>query len=391
MNDVLTGTRVLDLTNALAGSSATRILADLGAEVIKIENPNGGDYTRSLMPYIFEAHNRNKRSFAVDLKKREGVALVKRIAAACDVLVQSMRPGAAREAGLSRQDLAEVNPKLIYASFSAFGPSGPSAHRRGVDGVAQAESGLATLQNRVLGNTSFVDTASGLALSQAILIALMKRDRLGIVEPVDVCLLDTAVYMQAAPIAEYSTSGSLVDQEAYPARYPATGIYSASDGPFYLACYWDRDWRSLCTVIDREDLLADPRFADHAARGRNVGELRGLLDKEFGSRPRAEWIGELESRGVLSGTVRSYNEMITDPQLAANQTLERLVTADGSSALFPRAPFRFDGQPLTSIHAAPALGADTDAVLDELGVGATERAALQRSRVVVGAGQPQGA
>jgi CoA:oxalate CoA-transferase len=391
MNDVLTGTRVLDLTNALAASSATKILADLGAEVIKIENPDGGDYTRALMPYIFEAHNRDKRSFAVALKRREGVALVKRIAATCDVLVQSMRPGAAREVGLSQQDLAEINPRLIYASFSAFGPTGPSAHRRGVDGVAQAESGLATLQNRVLGNTSFVDTAAGLALSQAILIALIKRDRLGIVEPVDVCLLDTAVYMQAAPIAEYSTSGLLVDQEAYPGRYPATGIYRACDGPFYLACYWHRDWRALCAVTGREDLLADPRFADHAARGRNIGELRGLLDKEFGRRTRAEWIGELESRGVLSGTVRTYDETITDPQLAANQTLERLVTADGGSVLFPRAPFRFGGRPLTSIHAAPALGADTDAVLDELGVGGTERAALHRAGVVAGTQQPQGA
>ncbi len=115
MNELLAGVRVLDLTNALAASSATKILADLGAEVIKIENPAGGDYTRALMPYIFESHNRNKRSFAVDLKHPEGVALVKQVATTCDVLVQSMRPGAAREVGLSAEDLAVVNPNLIYA------------------------------------------------------------------------------------------------------------------------------------------------------------------------------------------------------------------------------------------------------------------------------------
>src|SRR5580658_3548229 len=124
MNEVLAGVRVLDLTAALAGPSATKILADLGAEVIKVEKPDGGDYTRVLMPYVFESHNRNKRSVAIDIKRPEGVALVKRIAATCDVLVQSMRPGAARAAGLGCEELARANPRLIYASVSAFGSSG---------------------------------------------------------------------------------------------------------------------------------------------------------------------------------------------------------------------------------------------------------------------------
>lgn len=388
MDDVLAGTRVLDLTNALAGSSATKILADLGAEVIKVEHPRAGDYTRTLMPYLFEAHNRNKRSLAVDLKAAEGVALVKRLAVSCDVLVQSMRPGAARELGLSAEEMADVNPTLIYASFSTFGPSGPKAHRRGVDGVAQAESGLAALQNQVLGNTSFVDSASGLALSQAILIALMKRDRSGVVQPVDVCLLDTAVYLQAAPIAEYSVTGTLVDQDAYVARYPAVGVYQAADGPFYLAPYWEHDWQAVCAIIGRPDLPADRRFADRAARGEHAHELRALLRAEFGARPRAEWLAQLEAQGVLAGIVQDYTELLSDPQLAVNQSWEQHTLASGAQPIFPRAPFRFAGQPLTSAHAAPGLGADTGALLDELGIDAGERLRLQAAGVIATDGQP---
>jgi crotonobetainyl-CoA:carnitine CoA-transferase CaiB-like acyl-CoA transferase len=384
VNEVLAGVRVLDLTNALAASSATKILADLGAEVIKIENPDGGDYTRRLMPYIFESHNRNKRSFAVDLKRPEGVALVKQIASTCDVLVQSMRPGAAREIGLGPDDVAAINPNLIYASFSAFGPSGPSSHRRGVDGVAQAESGLATLQNGVLGGTSFVDTTAGLALSQAILIALMKRDRFGVVEPIDVSLLDTSVYMQAAPIAEFSVEEVLVDQQGYPRRYPLAGVYEAADGPLFMAPYWERDWLAVCAIVERADLRTDPRFADRVARGDHVVELRELLTKEFARRPRREWVAELERDGVLAGIVRGYADLLDDPQLAANQSLEQHVLADGRTAVFPRAPFRFAGQPLESTRPAPQLGADTAGLLAEIGIDGARIDDLYQAGVITG-------
>ncbi len=387
MNNVLTGIRVLDVTNALAGSSATKLLADLGAEVIKVESPGGGDFTRNLMPYIFESHNRNKGSLAVNLKDPDGLALVKRLVATADVFVQSMRPGAARELGLSREELAEINPRLIYASFSAFGPSGPNAHRRGVDGVAQAESGLAAVQNRVLGNTSLVDAASGLALSQAILIALMKRDRLGVVEAVDLCLLDTAVYLQAAPLAEFSVTGTFIDQASYDIRYPMVGVYQAADGPFYMAPYWEQNWRAVCELIAVPELASDPRFCDKAARGRNAAELRALLQEALSQGPKArwtkaQWISNLEDLGVLAGDVRSYPEVLADPQLAANQSFEQHTMATGEVATFPRAPFRFGGHPLVSDRPAPVLGADTDRLLDELGIPADERSHLYESGAV---------
>jgi CoA:oxalate CoA-transferase len=388
MNEVLADIRILDLTAALAGPSATKILADLGAEVIKIENPSGGDYTRTLMPYIFESHNRNKRSVAIDIKRPEGIALVKRIAATCDVLVQSMRPGAAHAAGLGPDELATANPLMIYASVSAFGSSGPDSQRRGVDGVAQAESGLAALQNGVLGNTSYVDTAAGLALSQAILIALLKRERFGVAEPVEVSLLDTAVYMQAAAIAEFSVDGALVDQARYPARHATVGVYQAADGPLYMAPYWDRDWREVCDIVGRPAWLTDPRFAERPARGRNTAVLRDLLEREFRLRPRAEWVAALEARGILAGIVRGYAELLRHPQLAVNKTLESHVLADGRTAVFVRAPFRFGGEPLASERPAPALGAATDELLETLGVSADERRALHESGVVLSDSHP---
>jgi CoA:oxalate CoA-transferase len=382
MNEVLAGVRILDLTAALAGPSATKILADLGAEVIKVENPGGGDYTRALMPYIFESHNRNKRSVAIDIKNPDGVALVKRLAATCDVLVQSMRPGAASAVGLGPDELTRANPRLIYASVSAFGESGPDSRRRGVDGVAQAESGLAALQNGVLGNTSYVDTAAGLALSQAILIALLKRERFGVTEAVEVNLLDTAIYMQAAPIAEFSVDGTLVDQVGYPARHSTAGVYQAADGPLYMAPYWDRDWRTVCDVVGRPEWLTDPRFAERSARGCNTAQLRDLLGNEFSRRPRAEWVADLEARGVLAGIVRSYAELMHHPQLTVNRTVESHALADGRTVIFVRAPFRFGGEPLVSTRPAPALGAATDELLEELGLSADDRRALHESGVV---------
>lgn len=382
MQDLLAGTRILDLTNALAGSSATKILADLGADVIKIENPVAGDYTRTLMPYIFQAHNRNKRSFAVNLTESRGSALVRKLAATSDVFVQSMRPGAAERYGLSRGELGAVNPRLIYASFAAFGAAGPRAHRRGVDGTVQAESGLGAMQNRVLGNTSLVDAAAGLALSQAILLALMQRDRTGRAEPIDVSLLDTAVYLQAAPLAEFSVTGTFVDQTAYDARYPAVGIYQACDGPFYMAPYWEQNWADLCDLLDAHHLLTDPRFADSAARGTHNGQLRALLSERFVKRPKAEWIRKLDQLGILAGDVRGYAEVLADPQLSVNQSFERHVLATGGTATFPRPPFRFAGQPLASAHAAPALGADTDDLLREIGIDHAERDRLRTAGVV---------
>jgi CoA:oxalate CoA-transferase len=367
MADVLKGFKVVDLTSALAGSSATKILADLGAEVTKIESPAGGDFARRLSPYIFHTFNRNKRSVTIDLKQPEGVEIVRKIAASSDVFVHSMRPGAVEDMGLGREEVTALNPRLIYASVSAFGPLGPGSSRRGVDAVAQAESGMVSMQDGVLGNLSYVDTTAGLALSHAVMAALLHRERTGVVEHVEVNLLDAALYLQSAPIAAFSVTRETVDVVEYFRRSPAIGVFPAADGPFFQAPYWECDWIALCEIIDRPEVAFDERFKDSDARCLHAAELRDLLENEFCRRPRREWVEELEKWGVLAGEVHSYDEVLADEQVAANRSLEKVRLSTGVEAVIPRVPFRFSGRELLVSRPAPALGADTDEFLRELG------------------------
>ena len=381
---MLTGTRVIDLTNGVAGASATKLLADLGADVIKIENPNGGDFTRTLMPFMFQTHNRNKRSVAVNLQSEDGTALVHRLVRGADVFVQSLRPGAAAALGLDLDTLRALNPRLIHASFSAFGAQGPSRARRGVDAVAQAESGMVQMQGRLLGNVSYVDTTAGLALSHAILAALLNRDRTGQADTIDVNLLDTALYMQSAPLAEFSATGRVPDQDAYLASFPVAGLFSATDGQIQIAAYWERDWRALCDIVGRPDLLTDERFREPQQRRLYGAELRTILETEFRRQPRRYWVNRLTEAGILCGEVRRYDEIMSGEEVAANQSLERMDAATGSAGTYVRAPFRFNAKPADPTRPAPALGTGTESVLAEAGFTPAEIESL-RQRGILGA------
>ena len=359
----LAGFRVLDLTNGLAGTSCTKLLSAYGADVIKIENPDGGDMTRNLVPWVFETCNGGKRSLTVDLRDKSGQDIVRQLAESSDVLVQSMRPGALEEIGLGRADLTAANPRLIYASFSAFGSSGPSSHRRGVDAIVQAESGLAEIAGRVMDNISVIDAAGGLALAQGILAALMLRERSGITEHVEVNLLDTAVYLQAALYTEFSATGGTLDQDSFDEIFPTVGTFDAADGPLYIAAYWQRDWATICDLLGRPELVEDARFGDAASRSANSSALREAINTELKKRPRREWVGDLERLGILAGERRSYAEVLADEQVQHNETFESVQLADAKTVSIPRSPIRLGGRPQPGLGAAPALGQDTDSIL----------------------------
>jgi CoA:oxalate CoA-transferase len=359
----LAGFRVVDLTNGLAGTSCTKFLSYFGADVIKIENPDGGDMTRNLVPWVFETFNGGKRSLTVDLREKSGQDIVRRLAASSDVLVQSMRPGALEEIGLGRAELSAANPRLIYASFSAFGGSGPSSHRRGVDPVVQAESGLAEIVGRVMDNVSVIDAAGGLALAQGVLAALILRERSGIAEDVEVNLLDTAVYLQAALYTEFSATGSTLDQDSFDEMFPTVGTFDASDGPLYIAAYWQRDWATICDLVGRPELVEDARFCDAASRSANRVALREEINAELMKRPRRQWVGDLERLGILAGERRSYAEVLADEQVQHNETFEVIQLADDQTVSIPRSPIRLGGRPLPGLGAAPALGQHTDSIL----------------------------
>ncbi len=224
VSNALDGFRVIDLSNGLAGNSCTKLLADLGAEVIKLENPGRGDFTRTLVPWVFETFNRNKRSFAVDLRRAEGRDLALRLIRTADVFIQTLHPDAAESMGLGRGAVTACNPRIIHVSLSAFGATGPSSRRKAVDVVIQAESGLSTIQGQIMTNGSFIDATAGLHLLSGILSALMKRERTGEVDHVTVNLLDAALYMESVPFAEFSVTGSVIDPRAYVRRFPTVSV-----------------------------------------------------------------------------------------------------------------------------------------------------------------------
>jgi len=381
-NSALSGFRVIDMCHGLAGPSATRILASLGADVIKIEMPEAGEFTRQVVPYVFRSHNRDKRSLAVDLKSPKGLEVVRRLAATSDVFVQSQRPGLVESLGLDRQSLCALNPSLIYASITGFGEHGPDARRKSVDMLAQAESGMAIAQSGLLGNLSFVDAAAGLSLANGILAALMRRLRDGRVQHVDLNLLDTAIYLQSAPLAEFSATGVWIDQTSYWRRYATVGLFDTADGPIYLAGYWNRDWVTMCRLFGRPELATDARYADNASRAAHAEEVRSIINAGFAGWSRADLIAELETRGIMAGAVRTYGEVLESAQVASNGSFQADTSADGMKTLFSKLPFRMSPDDRPPSQPAPRVGDATVPILRELGLGEAEVAELLDAKVV---------
>jgi crotonobetainyl-CoA:carnitine CoA-transferase CaiB-like acyl-CoA transferase len=381
MPDALAGVRVVDLTNGFAGNSCAKFLADLGADVVKVESPGRGDFTRTLVPWVFQTFNRNKRSFAVDARTADGRELIHQLIETADVFVQSLRPGAADALGLGLDAVTSRNPRIVYASVSAFGVTGPSSGRKGVDVVIQSESGLSSLQGRVLTNTSFVDASAGLQLTAGILSALLKRERTGVVDHVTINLLDAALYLESVPLAEFNATGKVVDPAAYVLRFPTVGTFEAADGPFFLAAYWDGQWEQLCKLIGRSELTVDVRYATKEDRSANVVALHTELNEEFRRRPRADWVGELDSLEIMSARVNSLADVVADEQVQVNGSFEQLRLADGRDVAFVRPAIRFS-RPWPTSRPAPVIGADTIPVLAELGVSDADQLRLRAAGVV---------
>jgi CoA:oxalate CoA-transferase len=382
--NAFSGIRVIDLSHGLASPSATRILAELGAEVIKIEMSGDGEFTRGMVPYVFRSHNRGKRSFAVDLKNPEGAELVRRLAATADIFVHGQRPGFVEKIGLDRDTLTALNPKLIYAFVSGFGTTGPLAQRRAIDMLIQAESGLAAAQSGLLGNLSFVDTAAGLALSSGILAALLERAVTGRVQHVEVSLLDTATYLQAAPLAEFSRTGVSIDQDSYWDRYATVGLFESADGPVYVAGYWNKDWTAICTIIGRPEFITDPRYADPKSRGARADEVRAIVNDGFRDRSRDDLLAALEDSGVMAGALRSYREVLDSPQVKANGSFVEEIDQQGDTTLFARPPYRLVPDLQAETPGPPDPGDATVELLRGVGVPADEISRYLDAGVVSG-------
>jgi len=391
----LAGLTVLDLSRVLSGPFATMTLADLGADVVKIEQPGTGDDTRQWGPPFqgdeaayFLSVNRNKRSLAVDLKSADGLALVRDLARRADVVVENFRPGTAARLGLGYDDLAAENPGLVYASISGYGQTGPDSHRAGYDAIAQARSGIMSVTGEADGppvrvGVSSADLVAGMWAVIGILAALRERDRSGQGQWVDISLLDGSVSWLTYVASGYFATGTRPPRygSAHPTIAPYQG-FATKDGDLMLAVGNDAIWRRFASVAGRADLLEDPRFTTNPLRVEHRDELLPLVADAMAARTSVEWVEVLDAAGVPVGPIQTVDEVVTDPQVLARGMIGEVKHPTAGTVRTIGCPVRLTATPPQVRTAPPLLGQHTDDVLAELGVDQERLVALRASGAV---------
>lgn len=391
----LSGVRVLDLSRVLAGPWASQVLADLGAEVIKVERPGQGDDTRAWGPpfvvgpdgqpgdaaYFFAA-NRNKRSITVDFTTLEGAKLVRRLAAKADIVVENYKLGGLAKYGLDYPTLRSLNPKLVYCSITGFGQTGPYAPRAGYDYLIQAMGGLMSITGQADGSpgaepmkvgVAVADLFTGMYAAVGILAALRHAERTGEGQQLDVALLDCQVAMLANQAMNYLLGGQPPGRlgNAHPNITPYQ-VFTTSDGHLVLAIGNDGQFRSFCAAANLSDLADDPRFRTNADRVAHRASLVAACAAALAVRTTADWIALFEPAGVPCGPINRINQVFADPQVHARGLVERVTRPDGTAVNLTTHPVKFGLTPALTRHAPPALGSDTEAVLGELGLSPEE-------------------
>ncbi len=398
--------RVLDLSRVLAGPWAGQVLADLGADVVKVERPGVGDDTRAWGPpwlrdaageetgesAYFLSANRGKRSVTVDLSRPDGQALVRRLAARADVLLENYRVGALERHGLGYAALAAANPRLVYCSISGFGQTGPYRHRAGYDLLLQGMGGLMSVTGAPDGapgggpmkvGVALTDVLTGLYATTAVLAALAHRERSGRGQHVDLSLLDVQVATLANQAQAYLTTGRPPGRlgNAHPSIVPYQAFASA-DGHLVLAVGNDGQFARLCQVAGRPALTLDPRFATNAKRVEHRAALLAHLEPLLASRPSAAWLEALEAAGVPCGPINDLEAVFDDPQVRHRGLRLTVDHPVAGRADLVASPIRLSATPVQPPTAPPTLGQHTREVLAEVGVGDEEVEALRAAGVI---------
>jgi crotonobetainyl-CoA:carnitine CoA-transferase CaiB-like acyl-CoA transferase len=375
----LDGLLVVDFTRVVAGPACTQTLADFGAEVIKIENPEGGDDSRAYEhaeiggeSAAFLSLNRNKRGIALDFTKPEALAVARDLIAKADVVVENFSGGVMKKFGLDYASVAPTNPRLVYCSISAYGRKGEFALRPGFDPITQAESGFMSLNGFADGEAvrtgpPIIDLATGMSACNAILLALLARDRLGRGQHVEVALIDIAVAMTAFYGMAYLISGNNPGRFGNsPNGSPSVGVYHAADGPFYIACANDRLYRRLVVdVLDRPDLMTDERFANRRVRSVNKEALRQIIGEVFATDMRENWMAKMKKVNVPVGYLRTVEEGFNAPEVRDRHRLSRIQHPTAGSVPNIESPLSMSLTPIIDPVAAPLLGQHTNEVLRE--------------------------
>ncbi len=373
----LAGIRVADFSHFIAGPLCSMILADLGAEVIKIEKADGGDDFRSLRPKVGEDQsgpflwtNRNKHSIAIDLKQEAGVAVARDIVAKSDVLLENFSTGVMDKFGLGYEAMAAANPRLIYCSVSAYGRSGPLKDRLGFDPITQAESGFMSLNGEtdrpaLRAGPSIMDMSTAMMTCNAVLAALFARERLGRGQYVENALFDTAVTMVGFHGLNYLISGHEPTRFGNASRDTIpTAAFETTDGPIFVACANDRTWNRLAArVLDRPDLAENAAYATTSGRIQHRDEILGIVAGILASKGRAHWLGRMRDAGVPGGAINSVAEAFGSQEMKDRALLSEIPHPTAGAVPNIRLPFRMAGTPLADPVAAPGLGEHSEAIL----------------------------
>ena len=392
MPGALEGIRVLDWTIWQQGTSASAMLADLGADVVKIEEPVAGDPGRGIWRFeqlgglsgYFQALNRGKRSLALDLKHAKGREVFLRLARDADVFLTNFRPGVGERLGIGYKDVSQVNPRIIYTQASGYGREGPEAEVGSFDILGQARGGLMAVTGEPDAppknvGAPIADQVGGMMAVVGILAALVHRERTGEGQEVDISLLGSTMALQSFNITNYLFSGDL------PLRFPRAGftpfwnVYRCSDGKcFAIGMLLNRGWPEICEVIGRPELQDDERFASYRGRVRDhAQELIDILDEVFARRPADEWVRTLNERGVFCTPVQDYEALSRDPQVLANGYIVDVERPDGPPVRMVATPVQLSKTPTRIRGLAPELGQHTEEVLIEAGYSWEEIDALR--------------
>ena len=377
-NQPLSDIRVIEFCNVAAGPFCAMLLADMGADLVKIEKPSGDDL-RHWPPLNngysenFASLNRNKRSVVLDLKQDEGRHAAFELCAHADAVLENNRPGVMQRLGLDYESLRTVNPKLVYCSLSAFGQSGPFAEQGGFDLTIQGASGIMSVTGEQQGapvkcGVPLSDFCSGLYAAFAIASMLKQAKQSGRGAHVDISMLAASLGIAALQTSEYFGNG--VDPKPLGSAHPRNAPYQAfkaKDGYFVMAAGNDRLWQAVCDVMQREDLAADERFASTTLRAQNQAVLCELLELEFAHKLAREWIELFSGAGVPCGPISGYGEALAHPQIVHNKLVQPIDLPTGDQTRTFLSPILINGEVAPVRLNPPALGEHTEAILDELG------------------------
>jgi crotonobetainyl-CoA:carnitine CoA-transferase CaiB-like acyl-CoA transferase len=382
--------RVIDLTQVRAGPTACRQLADWGADVIQVQMPEhmrGDDTLGGQDGSDYQYTHRNKRSITLNLKESEGIATLKRLIAGADVVVENFRPDVKFRLGIDYATLAADHPRLVYASISGFGQSGPLATRPGFDQIAQGMGGLMSVtglpgDGPVRVGIPIADLCAGIFAAQGILVALLEREASGHGQFLHTSLLESMVYMMDFQTARYLIDGEVGTQAGnfHPTSIP-TGVYKARDGYLNIAVFGSKIWERFCRILGAPEWIDDPRYADKPSRSANRDTLNAAIDARLALHDRSHWIAQFNDGGVACGLISDMREVFAEPQIEHLGLVKEVVSARLGPQRLVGQPMQLERTPSSIARAAPLRGEHTEEVLRELGIGSDDLGRMKAAGV----------